>query len=65
MKCTFNDHLKQNDVVCMPLYRRVFPTWFEQAWNPRAEIQIKAKKEVYDAEAEKKINTNKQEQMSD
>lgn len=61
MKCTFNDHLKQNDVVCMPLYRRVFPPWFERTWDPRAEV--KGKKETYDAEHEKGID--KKEQMSD
>ena len=44
MKCTFNDFLKQNDVICMPLYRRVFPTWFEKSWDPRAIIPIKDKK---------------------
>ena len=61
MKCTFNDHLKQNDVVCMPLYRRVFPPWFERTWDPRAEV--KAKKETYDAEQDK--GAEKKEQMSD
>jgi len=34
MKCHFNDHIKQDDVVCMPLYRRVYPPWHEATWNP-------------------------------
>jgi pre-rRNA-processing protein TSR1 len=34
MKCHFNDHIKHSDVICMPLYRRVYPKWFESTWNP-------------------------------
>ena len=34
MKCTFNDFIKQNDVICMPLYKRVFPGWHEASWDP-------------------------------
>lgn len=33
MKCHFNDHIKHSDVICMPLYRRVYPKWFESTWN--------------------------------
>ena len=33
MKCYFNDYIKSNDTVCMPLYRRVFPKWFEPTWK--------------------------------
>ena len=29
MKCYFNDHIKHSDVVCMNLYRRVYPKWYE------------------------------------
>lgn len=29
MKCYFNDHIRHDDVVCMHLYRRVFPCWHE------------------------------------
>ena len=50
MKCTFNDFVKANDVICMPLYRRVFPPYYELAWNPNAKIQIKAKAEKFDRE---------------
>ena len=27
MKCIFNNYIKHNDIVCMNLYRRVFPDW--------------------------------------
>jgi pre-rRNA-processing protein TSR1 len=33
MKCQFNDFIKQNDTVCMPLYKRLFPVWFEGTWK--------------------------------
>lgn len=33
MKCQFNDFLKPDDIVCMPLYRRVYPKWYEGTWN--------------------------------
>jgi len=25
MKCFFNEHIKDNDTVCMHLYRRMYP----------------------------------------
>lgn len=51
MKCIFNDWIKQNDVICMPLYRRVFPDWYERSWNPRASIEPKKRKhETFDAD---------------
>mmetsp|Transcript_12923 Transcript_12923/g.21870 ORF Transcript_12923/g.21870 Transcript_12923/m.21870 type:complete len:429 (-) Transcript_12923:32-1318(-) len=34
MKCYFNDFIKHSDVVCMPLFRRVYPKWFEGTWDP-------------------------------
>lgn len=37
MKCHFNDFIKHSDTVCMPLYRRIFPSWYEKTWNPSAE----------------------------
>ena len=43
MKCHFNDYIKQSDVVCMPLYRRVYPQWYEKTWNPLAEEPINKK----------------------
>jgi len=53
MKCTFNDWIKHSDTICMPLYRRVFPNWFERGWNPRAELVVKKRKhETFDAEEE-------------
>lgn len=36
MKCTFNDHIKHSDVVCMPLYRRVYPKWHPETWTAAA-----------------------------
>lgn len=36
----------------MPLYRRVFPPFFEQTWNPNAKVQIKAKQEKFDRDEE-------------
>ena len=53
MKCVFNDWIKHSDVICMPLYRRVFPNWYERSWNPRATlVQKKRKHETFDAEDE-------------
>lgn len=50
MKCVFNDFIKQNDIVCMPLYRRIFPEWRERTWNINAEEKVKAKHETFDRE---------------
>jgi pre-rRNA-processing protein TSR1 len=38
MKCTFNDYIKHSDVICMPLYRRVFPVWYPRSWDPTAPV---------------------------
>ena len=65
MKVVFNDWIKQNDVLCMPLYRRVFPNWFEKGWNPRATIEPKKRKhETFDAE-EMQEESKDETQMSD
>jgi pre-rRNA-processing protein TSR1 len=50
MKCHFNDHIKQSDVVCMPLYRRVYPQWYEKTWNPTAAEPIKKSKITFENE---------------
>lgn len=52
MKCSFNDFIKANDVICMPLYRRVFPPYYERCWNPLAKEVVKPKQETYDREAD-------------
>jgi hypothetical protein len=50
MKCTFNDYIKHSDVVCMPLFRRVFPVWYPRTWDASAAI----KEDNYDADEETK-----------
>ena len=58
MKCHFNDHIKQHDIVCMPLYRRVYPLWYEKTWNPLATEPVKKEKIVFDAAAEQNMKEN-------
>ena len=63
MKCVFNDWIRQNDVICMPLYRRVFPDWFERGWNPKAALLAKKRKhETFDADADEE---SKEEESKD
>lgn len=33
MKCVFNDFIKHGDIICMPLYKRVFPKWETTNWQ--------------------------------
>ena len=33
MKCQFNDYVKSNDTVCMPLYKRKYPVWHQHSWR--------------------------------
>ena len=50
MKCTFNDYIKHSDVVCMPLFRRVFPVWYPRTWDSTAAL----KEDQYDSDEENK-----------
>lgn len=53
MKCVFNDFIKHSDVVCMPLYRRVFPVWHPRTWDPHAPLVEKKSKTLDFAEEDK------------
>jgi pre-rRNA-processing protein TSR1 len=33
MKCRFNGQLTSDDILCMHLYKRVFPKWHPRAWS--------------------------------
>jgi pre-rRNA-processing protein TSR1 len=35
MKCRFNGQLTSDDIVCMHLYKRVYPKWHSVAWTSR------------------------------
>ena len=32
-KCSFNDFIKQNDTICMHLYKRQHPKWEPELWE--------------------------------
>jgi len=58
MKCHFNDHIKQSDVICMPLYRRVYPQWYEKTWKPLAEEPVSKKDIVFEANAKEEAEAS-------
>lgn len=33
MKCLFNDSIRQDDIVCLALFKRVYPKWFPASWS--------------------------------
>ncbi|CAD7939435.1 unnamed protein product [Amoebophrya sp. A25] len=37
MKCVFGDRIKQNDTICMDLYKRQFPKWYPPTWGGKEE----------------------------
>lgn len=40
MKCLFSKPIQQNEVVGMPLYKRVFPKWFPITWFEDNNVRI-------------------------
>lgn len=45
MKCQFNDFIKSNDTVCMPLYKRKYPQWNEASWKSAPKFTEKVEEE--------------------
>jgi pre-rRNA-processing protein TSR1 len=35
MKGRFNGQLTSDDIICMHLYKRVYPKWYPVAWTPQ------------------------------
>ena len=34
MKCTFDGHIKNQDTICLSLYKRIFPKWTYELYTP-------------------------------
>jgi pre-rRNA-processing protein TSR1 len=65
MKCVFNDYLKPNDTICLPLFKRIYPKWFDASWNPK-DAGFETEKEIYLKEkkaTKEEIEEDKDEEM--
>lgn len=57
MKCQFNDFIKSNDTVCMPLYKRKYPRWYENTWRsgPKFTEKIEIEEEGHEEDVDEEM----------